>query len=373
MESTTSASSRDIVEKTMKHLDEAANSWLRHRIARKLPLKIRNTLLAGKMKHQVPLVADLPIIHSRMIRAVDSFCEPDSARVAIFELPMRCYVECLDIFRQRHFKVIYELVDKWEAMWEGHKIRRATDEAKLIAQADLVTATSKMLVRELVGTYPSRRDILYLPNGVRRELFDTHRTSMPYDAPPGGSLTVGYFGSVCEWFDFETMEYLSDHKPEWNFVVIGEHPTRPEFPVQKWNRLASKSNLYALGRKKQSQLIDYLALWDVCIIPFTYTALTQATSPVKVYEYLSAYKPVVTFESEEMKGFPYVYQAKDKETFLLKIQEANSIPIDKERIDAFLSKNTWRNRAQTLLQRVGSPIERVNNLERGPTNSHTYC
>jgi hypothetical protein len=165
---------------------------------------------------------------------------------------------------------------------------------------------------------------------------------------------VGYFGSVCEWFDLETMEYLSDHKPEWNFVVIGEHPTRPEFPVRKWNRLASKPNLYALGRKKQSQLIHYLALWDVCIIPFMNTPLTQATSPVKVYEYLSAYKPVVTFESEEMKGFPYVYQAKDKETFLLKIQEANSIPIDKERIDAFLSKNTWRNRAQTLLERVGA-------------------
>ena len=334
----------------LRFADQKSNSWLVRLVLSKLPRRSRQMIVSKRKGHLVSLDEDLPIIRDRLSILLDDFCRSRSGRVVVFESPMRCYTECLDIFKARDFAIVYELIDKWELMWQGEKIRRQDDELKLIREAVVVTATSKQLLNELGSLYPWRRDILYAPNAVKREAFDTNQVSaIPHDMPRGGEVNVGYFGSICEWFDFETVEFLADSRPRWNFVIIGEHPLRAEFPFNRWQKFISRGNVYALGRKKHCELINYLAHWNVCIVPFVDSALTRATSPVKVYEYLSAYKPVVTFEFEEMQGFPYVYHAKDKEDFLNKIRDALTNPLDRKSVDDFLAENTWRNRAQSIL------------------------
>jgi len=306
-------------------------------------------LASWQKKLLTPLDEDLPLIREKMAKTVDSFCRPDSDRLVIFEIPMRCYVECLDIFKNRHFKVVYDLIDKWELMWQGEKIRRIDDERKLAEEADLVTVTNSHLMNEFLSLYPWRTDALYVPNAVRRDIFNIESVSSTPSDMPCGEVTIGYFGNIGEWFDWETVEYLADQRPSWNFVIIGQYSMRPEFPIEAWERLTSRSNVHALGKKKHGELIDYLAHWDLCIIPFKKGPVARATSPVKVYEYLSAYKPVVTFESEEMKGLPYVYHAKDRRDFLSKIEHALKVTIDRKIIDNFLVESTWRKRALAIL------------------------
>lgn len=335
-------------------LDGVTNSWLFRSMIRALPSRVAHTLVRSRVKHAVPLETDLPLIQSQLSIALDAFCLPKTTRIAIFETPMRCYTECLSILADRGFKIVYELIDKWELMPLGEKIRRPSDEEKLVRAADLVTATSKALLSELNLTYPWKTQKLYLPNAVSREIFDINLVKKIPNDMPRGKVTLGYFGSICEWFDFDVVNFVTTQKPEWEVVIIGEHPQRAEFPLQIWKRITSKPNVHALGWKPHTELIRYLAYWDVCIIPFIDNLLTRATSPVKIYEYLSAYKPVVMTKSDETKDFPYVHHARNKEDFVNKIEEALRTHINKRRIDTFLSENIWRKRSDKLLTILGT-------------------
>ncbi|MCQ3825395.1 glycosyltransferase, partial [Streptococcus agalactiae] len=62
------------------------------------------------------------------------------------------------------------------------------------------------------------------------------------------------------------------------------------------------------GEVPYATLPYYLHGFDVCIVPFHITALTLATNPVKVYEYLSAGKPVVSVDLPEMQQFGTLVQ-----------------------------------------------------------------
>lgn len=321
-------------------------------IQRILPSGIYLKLILRAISRPVPLKNDSPIIRERMAAELDAFCSPGSVRLVLFESPMRCYVECLDLFRQRNFAVVYELIDRWELIWAGDKVRRPDDERKLVSQADLVTAVTKALKEELTSLYPWRKHILYLPNAVRRDLFDIKNISGETSRMPG-EITVGFFGRIVEYVDVETLEFLVEQRPDWSFVIIGEYLRTPSFPDAAWKRIAGKPNAFLLGPKKQSELIRYLATWDVGISPFTKNF--RNATPVKVYEYLSAYKPVVTFESDEMRGFPFVYHAKNKEEFLARISEAAKVPVDRKIVDSFLNENTWRNRAVSILDAASHP------------------
>ena len=344
-----------IVPRLVRYVDAMGKTRLGRLFWQLFPNKLREGLVLGRkqliMTCRLPIAIDndLPVIRERMEKVVDDFCLQGSERLVLYEIPMRCYTECLDIFEERRFKIVYDFIDKWELMWEGEKIRRIDDERGLVEKADLIAVTSKHLMREFLSLYPWRTDALYLPNAVRRDTFDVGKVSHRPANLPHQPTTVGYFGNIGEWFDWETVEYLADQKPEWDFIIIGQYSERPEFPIDIWKRLTSRANVHALGRKAHGELINYLSNWDVCIIPFRDTPLVRATSPVKVYEYLSAYKPVVTFESDEMKGFPCVFHATGKGVFLSKLVDALGATVDKRKIDEFLSQNTWRERALAIL------------------------
>ena len=53
-------------------------------------------------------------------------------------------------------------------------------------------------------------------------------------------------------------------------------------------------NVHLLGEQPYAVLPSYLHQFDVACIPFLRNSLTEATNPVKFYEYLSAGKPVVS-------------------------------------------------------------------------------
>jgi glycosyltransferase involved in cell wall biosynthesis len=345
---------------------QIGNTWFGrlviHAMQAILPARIYSRLVSKALR-VVPLRNDLPSIRERTAAVLDGFCRPDSMRLVLFESPMRCYVECLDLFRERNFAVVYELIDRWELMWGGEKVRRLADEKKLVSQAELVTAVTKSLKEELMTLYPWRKHILYLPNAVRRDVFDIeHFSGETFHKP--GEITVGFFGRIAEYVDVEALEFLVDQKPNWSFVIIGEYLRTPNFPEAAWRRIARKANVFLLGPKKQSELIRYLATWDVCIIPFI-KSFRNAT-PVKVYEYLSSYKPVAIFESNEMRGFPFVYHAKNKEELLARVEEAMKVPVDREIVDRFLEENTWRNRATAILNATGNLQQEAHSGVRKP-------
>jgi GT2 family glycosyltransferase len=97
------------------------------------------------------------------------------------------------------------------------------------------------------------------------------------------------------------------------------------------------------------------------LLPFKVIPLTLATNPVKVYEYLSAGKPVVSVQLPEMAQFgELVATAEDADGFVAAISsilggEAASLADARK---AFAAEQTWAHRAEALdaaIERLEEP------------------
>lgn len=174
---------------------------------------------------------------------------------------------------------------------------------KLLCESDMVAASSNYL-GEIAKKYNANVEIIR--NGTEFAHF-----YQAYGESSSEKKTIGYYGAIAHWFDFEKIEYLSTRFPETDIVLIGS-------VTDGEARLKKLKNVRLLGEKPYSELPQYLREFDVCLIPFdASTSLIQATNPVKFYEYLSAGKKVVATEIPELEPFKnrYVYLANDNRTF----------------------------------------------------------
>src|SRR5690606_28305817 len=128
------------------------------------------------------------------------------------------------------------------------------------------------------------------PSSIDREHFGRTR-SIEKDVAEQEHLPrprLGYFGVIDERLDIELLETVARMRPGWQFIMIG--------PVVKIDPLSLPSfpNIHYLGGKSYKELPDYIAGWDVALIPFAHNEATRYISPTKTPEYLAAGKPVVS-------------------------------------------------------------------------------
>ncbi|MDI3547848.1 MAG: hypothetical protein PWR10_1500 [Halanaerobiales bacterium] len=218
-------------------------------------------------------------------------------------------------------------------------------EKQLLDLADLVLVSAEGLYQEMKE---KNENTYLLPNGVDLEHFNYQYNpgSKPQDIP-NYSKIIGYYGAIADWFDTDLVASLAKELPEVGFVLIGEVST----DVNELNQL---SNVYFLGEKPYSILPDYLAYFNLALIPFKENELTKMTDPVKVYEYLAAGKPVLATNLPELKKFADVVEiAGNEEDFIgraRKILESADEPEKRKERFKFVSGETWENRAAKLTE-----------------------
>ncbi len=238
--------------------------------------------------------------------------------------------------------LVFFAVDDWSL---HPQMREAAKEIqigydKLKNASEIIITTSKSLQDKLgIG----RSDVYFIPNGVdpdyfknrsREELLDIHRIKTPI---------VGYAGKIQDRLDIELVSYLVENLPEVSFVFLG-----PLINPQHFSSLRNYSNVYYLGDKNYSVLPQYIAMFDVCMIPHVVSNFTKSMNPLKFYEYLAAGKRVVTTPIagiEHIDG--WVGVATNKEEFLsilkcfLEVQPGNLFQIPVEW--------TWKYKAKQIL------------------------
>jgi len=164
---------------------------------------------------------------------------------------------------------------------------------QLREMADIIFVTSEKLL-EFNKDY--REKTYICRNGADFEHFSKAADTsleIPQDTKNIKKPIVGYIGAVADWIDWRLIRYLAA-KNEFSLVFIGPLFRIPRIPVMK-------NNVFFLGEKQYECLPNYLQLFDVCIIPFRKNSLTGACNPVKMYEYLSAGKPVVATDLDECR------------------------------------------------------------------------
>jgi len=249
--------------------------------------------------------------------------------------------------REYSGKVIYDCMDKYDEFSKDKSLLKHfyEIESELIARSDLVLASSKGLLDDLETK--GATNVHLINNAALFDLFNIDRAVT--DCPPEidqNAKIIGYFGGIGAWFDADLLVSLAARLPNVNFIIIG--PVSEESVREKTKGF---SNIHLLGTRMFSDIPLYLAQFDVCLLPFQVNELIRYVDPVKIYEYLSAGKPVVVPEYEEILKFSdYVYISDSPQSFYQNVLEAlseNNEALKVPRIK-FASENTWPVRAAAV-------------------------
>ncbi|WP_198115540.1 glycosyltransferase family 1 protein [Massilia rhizosphaerae] len=109
---------------------------------------------------------------------------------------------------------------------------------------------------------------------------------------------LGFYGVIDERFDTELVRQVAAARPEWQIVLVG-----PVVKIDPAN-LPRAHNIHYMGQRTYEQLPQFLAGWDVCLLPFALNESTRFISPTKVLEYMAAELPSVSTPITDVK-VPY--------------------------------------------------------------------
>lgn len=232
--------------------------------------------------------------------------------------------------------LVYDCMD-YHAGFATNSTRMLKEEDALVEEADVVTVTSSKLEEVVSAIRPCH----LIRNGAEVEHFAERPENLYLKEQV--NPVIGYFGAISDWFDMPLIAELSARHPEWTFLLVGSTAGCDE------KRLPKGDNVIFTGEVTYDELPAILHSFDVCVIPFVINDLTRATNPVKVYEYLSAGKPVVATrlpELELMRDLVYLADGVDgfEDAVGTALKEAREPELVSKR-KAFAEENTWLSRA----------------------------
>jgi glycosyltransferase involved in cell wall biosynthesis len=261
-----------------------------------------------------------------------------AARVAhsglvVLEVPSPTLEPAWTALQLAGWTTIYDAVDRWADPALGGDWYREGVEQRICAAADLVLASAPDLVDHVRSLGAAA---VLVPNAVNRAVFGRDPGPVPGDFPVGNGPVFGYHGSLYgDWFSWAALEEVALHYPAARVVVIGDVPrSAPEMP----------GNVHTLGLKSQDSLPDYVARFDVGLLPFEVTATTHAVSPLKVFELLASGVPVAAPPLRALQGIAGVVTAP---RLVEAVDLARTLPRP-DRIEA-LRSHSWEERVGRIL------------------------
>jgi len=255
--------------------------------------------------------------------------------------------------RLKPYKTIYHSVD--DISKSAYVAKHGTRlENEAVKNADLALVTS-MELKRLKSRYSA--NVFYLPNAADVALFNRavkEDLPMPSEIKkisPGKKI-ICYTGNICHRLDYELLVKIANSYKDAILLMVG--------PLANDNYkkagLDTLTNVVFTGKKSIEELPGYLKYAHCCIIPFLCIPLTKSIYPLKINEYLSAGRPVVTTNfSEDIANFSDIaLVSNDHNEFLQNI--GKSLLMDskddiQKRVE-YAAGNSWQARAEQFLEIV---------------------
>nr|WP_229502925.1 NAD(P)-binding protein [Pseudoduganella guangdongensis] len=192
--------------------------------------------------------------------------------------------------------VVYDCMDELSAFKNPPK-QLLQRETALLSIADLVFTGGPSLYEAKrsrhanAHCFPSSVDAVHFEQALDRSNGHPLHTSIPRPR-------LGFFGVIDERFDAQLIADIADAHPEWQVVLVG--------PIVKIDpaSLPQRQNVHYLGQQSYKALPQFLAGWDVCLLPFALNEATRYISPTKVLEYMAAELPIVSTAIRDVED-PY--------------------------------------------------------------------
>ena len=292
--------------------------------------------------------------------------EAISRIISEFKVKKYILINSFNPFYGRFFKLnpppflqVYQTVDNISESEYLHK-HGVWLEEEWMKKSDFTIVTSSELKRT---SEANTSNVFLLPNAANTKLFQRayrEKFMRPKELENIASdkRIICYVGNICHRLDYQLLVKIAQENPDKVLLMIGPFANEQ----YKTSGLSSFPNVIFAGKKALEELPAYLHFANVCIIPFLCNQLTKSIYPLKINEYLSAGKPVVsTTFSEDILSFSDVMYASDSHaSFLANINKAiadDSPEFAQERV-VRASPNNWEDRAQQFTVLVEEFLQR---------------
>lgn len=227
----------------------------------------------------------------------------------------RCYLPS-------QLRIIYDITDDWAELAQSARHRKLVkeDDEWATDRAEAVIVCSEKLYEKKKGR-TARLNLIR--NGVDHRRYHPDWLS---GVEPASDIDMikrpiaGYTGTLHDQrLDLALIQEVAQLMPTVNFVFVGPNYLSEDQTKQ----LTALPNILILGAKPYTDLPRYVAAFDLCITPHKVSSFTESLDPLKLYEYMSTGKPIV---STACAGFrelePLVKIASTSKTFAEAILQA---------------------------------------------------
>jgi glycosyltransferase involved in cell wall biosynthesis len=170
-------------------------------------------------------------------------------------------------------------------------------ETAVLRSADHVVAVSSILRRWAIDSGVPAHRVTVLSNGVdpdrfrpKREDRNAARDRLGLSHRP----VVGFVGTLKPWHDVATllhaMDLVGTREPPPHLLIVGDGPERTRLEDLARDLRSSRAVTFT-GQVPHGRVSEYLGALDVAVLP--YGPDGDYFSPLKLFEYLAAERPVV--------------------------------------------------------------------------------
>lgn len=235
-------------------------------------------------------------------------------------------------------------------LWGVPAERIEADEAKALANADLVIAVSPTLAQrwQAMGAR-----VEMIPNGVSADAYrDTERTG-PANGVNLSAPIAGVIGQLTERIDIALLEEVVAAGV--SLLLVG--PVDPAWQSERVSRLLASPRVLAVGRQPFEALPGYLRRIDVGLTPYADSAFNRAAFPLKTLEYLAAGRAVVSTDLPATRWLDTdLVRVAGPGEFGRAVRDEASRPRSADLIaarQAFAAHHSWAQRARQVAELLG--------------------
>lgn len=266
--------------------------------------------------------------------------------ITVVSVPNAC--DFIGAFSER-LKVYY-CSDEF-SLWPGLDTRLVGKfEKKLIANADLIIATSKRLTE--TKSIPGKSTSL-ITHGVEFDHFNIG-PKRSHLIKTETILKLCYFGLFDERSDQDILKAIATTIPSCEIHIMGD-------VVCNIKKLSSISNILFHGKISYQLLPSAIKEMDIFLLPYVRNELTNNINPLKLKEYLLTGRPVVATDLPEVVKFnQYLHLGKNSEEFISIIkglQNQTQIEHSEEVIRYIKEHETWEAKARHFSLLIQTAIQ----------------
>ncbi|MCL2144467.1 MAG: glycosyltransferase [Endomicrobia bacterium] len=320
---------------------------------------IKKTAAVGNNIYLVPWELLIPLLRDRKITKI------------IMSIALHDTIKNLDKYllsaSKYGIKIIYEHLDdisfvkdviKNESMFKKLNLRfKNICEDKKI----LISASSNVLFDQAVHSRGSKENVILVKNAVNPQDFICAKKNSIVPPPLQSVVAkqkpiVGYYGVLNEhYFDFNLMEEVIAEKQDFEFVFIGNF-------CKKSNELKKYPNFTYINKIPYNDIPFYACHFSIATIPFIVGDISNATSPVKLFEYMAMGLPIITTPMPECMLYKSCLIADSpkryKEHMLLALKLKDDTAYQ-QILQEETAGNTWQKRVKELIEKI-----EINNTEK---------